>query len=124
MCVFAEARALAWCPATLPLPDPWLVHRPNPARMQASGDCNVDRKAALLQAEGVVFDVRTRRIVSDAALLPPGDFAPAVVARALVGTRHYSLPNILLGRRAFPELLQRDVTPDTMAAMILLVTSA
>jgi len=41
-----------------------------------------------------------------------------LVARALVGTRHYSLPNILLGRRAFPELLQRDVTPDTMAAAL------
>jgi len=41
-----------------------------------------------------------------------------VVARALVRTKHYALPNLLLGRRAFPELLQRDVTARGIAGAV------
>ena len=41
-----------------------------------------------------------------------------LVARALVRTEHYALPNILLGRRAFPELLQRDANPDLLARTV------
>jgi lipid-A-disaccharide synthase len=44
--------------------------------------------------------------------------ATEVVARLLVRTEHYALPNVLLGRRAFPELLQRDATPPVLAAAL------
>lgn len=37
------------------------------------------------------------------------------VARLLVDTPHIALPNVLLGRRAFPELLQRQVTKPRIA---------
>lgn len=43
----------------------------------------MDRKAALLAAEGVAFDARTRRIVDAAALLRPDNFPPTAIARAL-----------------------------------------
>ena len=36
--------------------------------------------------------------------------ATELTARALVRTKHFALPNVLLGRRAFPELLQREAT--------------
>jgi lipid-A-disaccharide synthase len=38
------------------------------------------------------------------------------VARCLVRTPHIALPNVLLGRRAFPELVQDDATPARIAA--------
>lgn len=41
-----------------------------------------------------------------------------LVARALVRTSHYALPNVLLERRAFVELLQRDVNPAMLAAAL------
>ncbi len=41
-----------------------------------------------------------------------------LVARALVQVDSYALPNILLGRRAFPELVQRDVTAAALAAAV------
>jgi lipid-A-disaccharide synthase len=41
--------------------------------------------------------------------------ATELTARALVRTPHYALPNVLLGRGAFPELLQRDVRADRLA---------
>ena len=37
------------------------------------------------------------------------------LARRLVKTPHIALPNVLLGRRAFPELLQDAVTPARIA---------
>lgn len=37
------------------------------------------------------------------------------IARLLLETPHVALPNVLLGRRAFPELLQRQVTRDRIA---------
>jgi lipid-A-disaccharide synthase len=37
------------------------------------------------------------------------------VARRLVRTPHIALPNVLLGRRAYPELLQDDVTEERVA---------
>jgi lipid-A-disaccharide synthase len=45
--------------------------------------------------------------------LDPVAFA---LARRLVRTQHVALPNVLLGRRAFPELLQDRVTPEALAA--------
>lgn len=39
-------------------------------------------------------------------------------ARLLVKTPHIALPNILLGRRAVPELLQSDVTPEALASAL------
>jgi lipid-A-disaccharide synthase len=39
-------------------------------------------------------------------------------ARLLVKTPHIALPNILLGRRAVPELLQDDVTPEALASAL------
>jgi lipid-A-disaccharide synthase len=36
-------------------------------------------------------------------------------AKRLVTTRHVALPNVLLGRRVFPELLQDDLTPERAA---------
>ncbi len=41
------------------------------------------------------------------------------LARRLVRTPHIALPNVLLGRRAFPELLQDEVTPARLAASAL-----
>ncbi|HLK37597.1 MAG TPA: hypothetical protein VKU41_12645 [Polyangiaceae bacterium] len=41
-----------------------------------------------------------------------------LVARLLVKVRDVALPNILLGRRAFPELLQRDVRAARLAAAL------
>ncbi len=38
------------------------------------------------------------------------------LARRLVRTPHIALPNVLLGRRVFPELLQDEVTPDRLIA--------
>lgn len=37
--------------------------------------------------------------------------ATELMARALVSVDHIALPNLLLGRRAFPEHVQREVTP-------------
>lgn len=42
------------------------------------------------------------------------DALTEVVARLLVQSAHIALPNIVLGRRAFPELVQRDAEPDRM----------
>ncbi|MEJ7731761.1 MAG: hypothetical protein WKG00_21440 [Polyangiaceae bacterium] len=46
------------------------------------------------------------------------------IARRLVTTPHVALPNVVLGRRAFPELLQDEVTAERVAASArqLLVT--
>jgi lipid-A-disaccharide synthase len=41
--------------------------------------------------------------------------ATELTARALLRTSHVALPNIMLGRRAFPELLQRDANSDRIA---------
>ncbi len=41
-------------------------------------------------------------------------WATEIGARALITTRHLALPNILLGRDAFPELLQRHATASRM----------
>lgn len=41
--------------------------------------------------------------------------ATEIAARALVRSPHVALPNVLLGRRAFAELLQRDVRPAKLA---------
>jgi lipid-A-disaccharide synthase len=41
-----------------------------------------------------------------------------LTARALVRTPNIALPNVLLGRRAFTELLQRDVRPDRLAGAL------
>jgi lipid-A-disaccharide synthase len=38
-----------------------------------------------------------------------------LAARALLATQHVALPNVLLGRKAFPELLQRDVQAPRLA---------
>jgi lipid-A-disaccharide synthase len=42
------------------------------------------------------------------------DPVAAAVARALLRTEHVALPNVLLGRRAFAELLQADATAPRM----------
>jgi lipid-A-disaccharide synthase len=44
------------------------------------------------------------------------DAVAFAIARRLVRTPHVALPNVLLGRRAFPELLQDEVTPPALAA--------
>jgi lipid-A-disaccharide synthase len=41
-----------------------------------------------------------------------------LAARALLRTEHVALPNVLLGRRAFAELLQGDVTPQAIAGAL------
>jgi lipid-A-disaccharide synthase len=43
------------------------------------------------------------------------DWLSFAVARRFVRTPHIALPNVLLGRRAFPELIQDDVTPARIA---------
>jgi lipid-A-disaccharide synthase len=43
------------------------------------------------------------------------DLATQLLARALLKVEHVALPNVLLGRPAFPELLQRQVRADTLA---------
>jgi lipid-A-disaccharide synthase len=40
------------------------------------------------------------------------------IARLLVRVEHIGMPNIILGRRVFPELMQGDVTGDQLAAAI------
>jgi lipid-A-disaccharide synthase len=42
------------------------------------------------------------------------DVVTEIIARILLRSPHVALPNILLGRRAFPELLQRDAEPRLM----------
>jgi lipid-A-disaccharide synthase len=69
------------------------------ASLCASGTASLE--AALAGAAPVV-----------AYRLDPLAFA---VARRLVRTAHIALPNVLLGRRAYPELLQGDVTPALLA---------
>lgn len=44
--------------------------------------------------------------------------ATELTARALVRTPHVALPNVLLGRRVFTELLQREVRADRLAAAV------
>jgi lipid-A-disaccharide synthase len=44
--------------------------------------------------------------------------ATELTARLMVRTPHVALPNVLLGRRAFPELLQRDVRADRLAGAL------
>lgn len=44
------------------------------------------------------------------------DAVAYAVARRLVRTPHIALPNVLLGRRAFPELLQAEVTATRISA--------
>src|SRR5262249_20073030 len=38
------------------------------------------------------------------------------IAKRLVRTPHVALPNVILGRRAFPELVQDEVTPARLVA--------
>jgi lipid-A-disaccharide synthase len=45
--------------------------------------------------------------------LSPASYA---VARLLVRVPHIGMPNLILGRRAVPELIQSAVTPDRIAA--------
>jgi lipid-A-disaccharide synthase len=45
--------------------------------------------------------------------------ATELAARALLRSEHVALPNVLLGRRAFTELLQRDVRVDRLAAALV-----
>jgi lipid-A-disaccharide synthase len=42
------------------------------------------------------------------------DPVAAFIAKRALTTEHVALPNVLLGRRAFPELLQRDARADRM----------
>jgi lipid-A-disaccharide synthase len=72
------------------------------ASLCASGTATLD--AALARAVPVVV-YRT-------------GFATELAARALVRTPHVALPNVLLGRRAFVELLQREARPDRMAVAV------
>ncbi|MGH7270070.1 MAG: lipid-A-disaccharide synthase [Polyangiaceae bacterium] len=44
--------------------------------------------------------------------------ATELTARALLSIPNVALPNVLLGRRAFPELVQRDATPVRIAAAL------
>jgi lipid-A-disaccharide synthase len=44
--------------------------------------------------------------------------ATELAARALVRTPHVALPNVLLGRRVFPELLQRDARAPRIASAL------
>ena len=45
------------------------------------------------------------------------------VARRLVHLEYIGMPNIILGRRVFPELIQRDVTPENVVAAVREVTA-
>ena len=49
--------------------------------------------------------------------------ATGLVARALLRAPHIALPNVLLARRAFPELLQYDATAERMVAAVDFVLS-
>jgi lipid-A-disaccharide synthase len=41
-----------------------------------------------------------------------------IAARLLLRTPHVALPNVILGRRVFPELLQREARADRMAVVV------
>jgi lipid-A-disaccharide synthase len=51
-------------------------------------------------------------------------WATEIGARALMKTRHIALPNVLLGRGAFPELLQRHATASRMSEALATVLEA
>lgn len=80
-----------------------------------------DGAAATLRAfDAVLCASGTASLEAAVANAPPVvaykiDFMSALVARALVRTPHIALPNVLLDRRAFPELLQRRAQGDAMA---------
>ena len=42
-----------------------------------------------------------------------------LLGRALVRVDHVALPNLILGRRAVPELIQGAATPDAMASALV-----
>jgi lipid-A-disaccharide synthase len=44
------------------------------------------------------------------------DRLTAVLAKRLIRTEHVGLPNLVLGRRAVPELLQDQLTPERLVA--------
>jgi lipid-A-disaccharide synthase len=85
-------------------------------------DADADRGAAPLLA---AFDVTlcasgTASLEAALAGAPPVvcyrlDRLAYAVAKRLVTSAHVALPNVLLGRRAFPELLQDDLTPERAA---------
>jgi lipid-A-disaccharide synthase len=43
----------------------------------------------------------------------------AILARPLVRTKYFSMVNLISGREVIPELIQKDFTPDKVAAQIL-----
>jgi len=49
------------------------------------------------------------------------DRVSALLAKMLLRTAHIGLPNIVLGRRAFPELLQGDLTPQTIVQALAML---
>jgi lipid-A-disaccharide synthase len=46
------------------------------------------------------------------------DMVTEAIARLLLQSPHVALPNVVLGRRAFPELVQSDATPSHMVAAL------
>ncbi len=81
-------------------------------------------RAACLRARGALIASGTATLEAALCGLPHAiayrcDRLTAAVARQVLLTDHVGLPNIVLGRRAFPEVLQSQVTPERLAAHLL-----
>ena len=48
-----------------------------------------------------------------------GSFVTYVAAKSVIRVKHLGLPNLILGEKKFPELLQYDATPDKIASSAL-----
>ncbi|HEX4335007.1 MAG TPA: hypothetical protein VH062_03785 [Polyangiaceae bacterium] len=109
-----DARTAAWVER---------VARARGVPVTRSGPDALDGAAAALVASG------TATLECAAASVPPvivyrTDPLTFAVAARLVRVPHVGLPNLVLDRRAFPELLQKDVTASRLAAAVRDVLAA
>ncbi len=102
----------------------WLVERVNAAGMRHVMADKRDGAAARMQQYGLALCASGTACL-EAALsgVPPVigyrcDPLSAFVARRLLLTPHIGLPNVLLGERVFPELVQGDLRPDRIMAAL------
>ncbi len=88
-----------------------------PGALHADADPALARSSVALAGAGTatLHAALARRPVLTLARLHPLTWA---VARRLVHVEHTALPNLVLGRRAWPELWQADATPDAIADVI------
>lgn len=120
--VMLGALAALKLPGVLPIAS--TVDRGRIARIVAASGLPVrlvdDADAALAQAQISLAGAGTATLQSALALRPCVILArmhpvTAAIARSLVRVHSVGLPNLILGRRALPECVQQDCTPDAVA---------